>query len=109
MMSKYAGWALALSIILHLASVLAEPVANWLSFRQIDDPVLKKTDRNLAAQALDDLDTPAELVGVKPVEQQYVLLQQVPVSAQPATTVRPTASPEAMCAVEARKRASQKQ
>ncbi len=95
-MTKFAWWALALSILLHLVSVLAEPVANWLAYRQIDDPVLKKTDRKLQTQSLEDFDKPAELAGVKPVEQQYVLLQkQLPIiAAAPASTkpVRKVAS-----------------
>jgi hypothetical protein len=90
MMTKFAWWALALSILLHLASVLAEPLANWLAYRQIDDPVLKKTDRKLQAQSLEDFDKPAELAGVKPVEQQYVLLQKP----QPIIAAAAPASPK---------------
>lgn len=82
MMNKYAWWALALSIFLHLASVLSEPVLNWLSYRQIEDPELKKTERKLAAQSLDaeeDVNVSAQLHGIKPAEQQYVLLKAMPV------------------------------
>ncbi|WP_348944623.1 DUF3108 domain-containing protein [Chitinibacter sp. FCG-7] len=86
-MNKYAWWALALSLTLHLVSVLAEPMLNWLSYRQIADPVLKKTARQLASQSLDHLDTPDPLSKVKAVEQQMVLLQPVAVrQSEPATT-----------------------
>ncbi|WP_157669513.1 DUF3108 domain-containing protein [Chitinibacter sp. GC72] len=88
-MSKYAWWALALSLTLHLVSVLAEPVLNWLSYRQIADPVLKKTARQLASQSLDHLDTPDQLPKVKAVEQQVVFLQPAAVrQAEPATSAR---------------------
>lgn len=89
-MTNYAWWALALSILLHLASVLAEPVAHWLAYRQIDDPVLKKTERTLQTQLLEDLGAPAELAGVKPAEQQYVLLQkQQPIIAAAPASPKP--------------------
>lgn len=102
MMSKYAWWALALSISLHLASILSEPLLNWLSYRQIDDPELKKTERKLAAQSIDaeaDDSATAQLKGVKPAQQQYVLLK--PMAAQPAEKPKPArvlASPSAKVA-----------
>ncbi|WP_410498567.1 DUF3108 domain-containing protein [Chitinibacter sp. S2-10] len=72
---KYVWWALLLSLVLHLGSLLAEPVYNWLMFSQIDDPVLNKTQRKLASQVLDEHEAPAELANVKPVEKQQVFLQ----------------------------------
>lgn len=93
-MKKYVWWALALSILLHLASVLAEPALNWLQYRQIDDPVLKQTQRQLQAQNLNDDDLPAELANVTPVEQQVVHLHRIvplaiKASAQPKLASRP--------------------
>ncbi|MGL4996360.1 MAG: DUF3108 domain-containing protein [Deefgea sp.] len=85
---KYLRWfiwiALVASIVMHLATILAEPLYAWFTQPKFAQTELKKTDRQLDQQSLDEEEKPAELVNVKPAEKQVVFLQPALPKAKPA-------------------------
>lgn len=84
---KYLRWfiwiALFVSIVMHLATILAEPLYAWFTQPEFSQTELKKTDRKLDEQSLDEDEKPAELANVKPAEKQVVYLQPMAPKAQP--------------------------
>ncbi|QZA78328.1 DUF3108 domain-containing protein [Deefgea tanakiae] len=78
---KYLRWfiwiALVASIVMHLATILAEPIYAWFTQPEFSQTELKKTDRKLDEQSLDEDEKPAELANVKPAEKQMVYLQPI--------------------------------
>ena len=84
---KYLRWfiwiALFVSIVMHLATILADPLYAWFTQPEFSQTELKKTDRKLDEQSLDEDEKPAELANVKPAEKQVVYLQPMAPKAQP--------------------------
>ncbi|QKJ65554.1 DUF3108 domain-containing protein [Deefgea piscis] len=66
------GFALLASVLLHLSVLLAGPIYDWWTQPEFEQTALRKTERKLAEQSLDESDKPAELANVKAVDQQQV-------------------------------------
>ncbi|MBM5573523.1 hypothetical protein [Deefgea sp. CFH1-16] len=81
------GLALLASVLLHLGVLLAGPIYDWWTQPEFEQTALRKTERKLAEQSLDESEKPAELANVKAVDQQQVFLA-------PATepSIKPTAT-----------------
>ncbi len=68
------GFALLASVLLHLGVLLAGPIYDWWTQPEFEQTALRKTERKLAEQSLDESEKPAELANVKAVDQQQVFL-----------------------------------
>ncbi|MBM3115965.1 DUF3108 domain-containing protein [Jeongeupia naejangsanensis] len=96
------GFALALSLLLHLSGLFGELALAWWARPSADATPLRKATQKLAAQELDDETTrPAGLAGVKPADKQVVYLRPLaelmppkPVAPPPAATPKPASRPK---------------
>ncbi|GAB3263855.1 DUF3108 domain-containing protein [Chitinimonas naiadis] len=91
-------FAVLLSLLLHLAATLGEPVLLWLESDDLGaTPLIKPAKRKLLGQNLaEDADGPAGLAGVTPADQLTVRLGKARQPAQPAAvaTARPVPTPQ---------------
>ncbi|MBE9610554.1 DUF3108 domain-containing protein [Chitinilyticum piscinae] len=89
---RYAFWlALGLSLLLHLAALIAQPLYAWLTRPEFAETELRKVSKTLQAQRLADAEPgkPEALRGVKPAEQLEVRFGGSPVPVKITAVARP--------------------
>ncbi|QZA80533.1 DUF3108 domain-containing protein [Deefgea piscis] len=105
------GFALLASVLLHLSVLLAGPIYDWWTQPEFEQTALRKTERKLAEQSLDESEKPAELANVQVVDQQQVFFAPATepsvkptvtkvASAQPKPRLKTASKPAALVASE---------
>ena len=85
---RFLAWALLASVLLHLGTLLAQPLYDWWLHRDAPPLKVQQTKRQLQAQALDDSLT-GSASKVKPAEQQQVYLASPALPVQPVKKAAP--------------------